>query len=90
LVAALNFNLYYNVANEYYCHNLTSYLNPNRNLPQILEGNILECDERILKLDKILSGRQRSVDSVSSVNMMLIDTLEALELQPKTDQGKKR
>ena len=33
------------------------------------------------------AARQRSINSLASVNMMLINTMESLELQPESDEG---
>lgn len=52
-----------------------------------MEDDIQEVKENISKADGILARSQRTVEKLSSINMMLIDTLDALELQPSTDEG---
>lgn len=39
------------------------------------------------KKDRVSASRQRSVEKLVSINMMLIETLDALGLQPSTDKG---
>ena len=63
------------------------------------QTNGLEAQRKVVEKDvhevKIMLGleeaeaaaRQRSINSLASVNMMLINTMESLELQPESDEG---
>ena len=53
-----------------------------------VSADVFVLKETIVSVERVSSSRQRSVDRMSSVNMTLIDTLDALELQPSTDKGK--
>ena len=52
-----------------------------------VDTSIEQLKELIVEKDRIAASRQRSVDKLISINMMLIDTLAALGLQPSTDNG---
>jgi hypothetical protein len=54
---------------------------------KILENNMEIMKETSVKVEKVGASLQRSVEKMSTINMMLIDTLDALELQPSTDEG---
>ena len=44
--------------------------------------------ETSVEIERVSAARQRSVEKMSTINMMLIDTLDALGLQPSSDAGK--
>ena len=52
-----------------------------------MENSILSLKEDITEKDRVSASRQRTVDKLISINMMLIDTLAALGLQPSSDKG---
>lgn len=54
---------------------------------KLIEQNMKAMREAIIEIKNVSAGLQRSVQKVSAVNMMLIGTLDALELQPTSDKG---
>ena len=54
---------------------------------KLFEQRIKTMQEAVIEVTNISASLQRSVQKVSAVNMMLIGTLDALELQPTSDEG---
>ena len=82
---ALQFELSEKIAEE---ATLTKLIHANQQKMKAVSADVFVLKETIVSVERVSSSRQRSVDRMSSVNMTLIDTLDALELQPSTDKGK--
>ena len=54
---------------------------------KLVERRMKTMQEAVTEITNVSAGLQRSVQKVSAVNMMLIGTLDALELQPTSDEG---
>ena len=52
-----------------------------------IDKSIAQLKEECTEKDRINASRQRSVEKLVSINMMLIETLDALGLQPSSDKS---
>ena len=54
---------------------------------KVAERDIQKVKILLVSEEAQAAARQRHINSLSSVNMMLINTMESLELQPESDEG---
>lgn len=53
---------------------------------KVIDKNTIDLKHELEVKETTAASRQRSLDKLVSINMMLIDTLDALELQPSGDK----